>query len=129
VNKKPLVAGLLLLAFATACGDSNMQPQTKLKISVQTGDLKEHQFVVVCKPARGNTPNPDATCAKLDDHPEMSAPPEMTGTCLGSVGIPPEVTVRGSVNGEAISFSVRECDQPAVRAETARLWLETLGLA
>jgi hypothetical protein len=129
VKKKRLVAGLVLLAFASACGDSNMEPRIKLEIAVQTGDSKEHQFLVSCKPARGNTPNPDATCAKLDDHPEMSAPPEMTGTCLGSVGIPPEVTVRGSVNGQSINFSVRDCDQPAARAETARLWLETLGLA
>src|SRR5919106_1931686 len=123
---KVLVMGLVLLPFAAACGGADSEPLTKLQISVRTGDLNEHHFVVSCKPADGNVPNPGATCAALDAHPEMSAPREMTGTCLGSVGIPPEVTVRGSVNGRAIDFSVRECDLPAARAKSARLWLQAV---
>lgn len=58
----------------------------------------------------------------------MVAPPEMTATCVGSEGIPPDVIVRGTVDGEKVDFSVRECDLPDRRTESALLWLQVLGL-
>lgn len=47
----------------------------------------------------------------------------MTSTCAGGAGIPPEVEVKGTVNTEAIDFSLTSCQAPAARAHAAREWL------
>lgn len=58
----------------------------------------------------------------------MLVPPTMTGTCAGSYGIPPEITVGGTYDGQRIDLSVRSCDVPEGRRRSANLWLRALGL-
>jgi hypothetical protein len=129
----PLSAVLTVLVIASpvaACGgdrtEAEAAPETRLEISVLTGDRDTLQFDLECKPAGGSAPTPTMTCAMLEAHPEMLEVPEMTATCAGSEGIPPEVTVTGESQGRIVSFSVRGCDAPDARASSARLWLEAL---
>lgn len=52
---------------------------------------------LTCEPSGGGAPEPADMCVALTEHPEMVALPEITATCLGSEGIPPDVSVRGTV--------------------------------
>jgi hypothetical protein len=59
----------------------------------------------------------------------MLTPPELTATCAGSLGIPPDVRVGGTAAGQPVDLAVRECDEPEARAEAAGQWLEAAGLS
>jgi len=123
-----------LAAFATAgCGVKQDGGETRLTIETERWDEAVYEVVDVafelqCDPAGGTVPDPEQVCATLKAHPEMTDPPELTGTCAGSDGIPPNVTVRGLARGRQIHFGVRGCDLPAPRGNAAELWLVAVGL-
>jgi hypothetical protein len=127
-----LFAATVVALLGAACGgnaESDDVPETSLGISVNLGHRGTLTFQLECGPVGGSVPDPGAACAMLEDHPEMLGVPEMTETCGGSEGIPPEVTVAGKSGGERVSFSVRECDGPEERASSARLWVQELDLS
>jgi hypothetical protein len=122
---------LALTALLAACGgEEAAEPSERMELElvVQTGPEPPARFEVRCAPTGGTTPDPEATCAALAEHPEMLAPPALASTCPGSLGDPPQVRVVGTAGASKVDVSVRECDEPAARAESARLWLETAGL-
>jgi hypothetical protein len=132
---RPLAAVLTVLVIASlgvACGGdaggADAAPETHLEISVLTGDRDTLRFDLECEPVGGSAPNPTKACAMLPAHPEMLDVPEMTATCVGSEGIPPEITVTGESQWHSVSFAVRGCDAPDARASSARLWLEALDV-
>lgn len=122
----PGVLALTLVVLAAGCGNDSRE--TSLQISVVTGQDGPAQVALTCDPASGTLPDPAAACAAIAGHSEMISPRQMTATCVGTVGIPPEVSVRGTANGHAVDLSVRDCDLPLDRAESARLWLGAVGL-
>jgi hypothetical protein len=132
--KTSVLAGVLLglAVWLAACSgddsEAKAEPRAALEIVVVTGREESARFELDCAPTSGNTPDPAAACAAIEENPEMLAPPEMTATCVGSEGVPPDVTIKGTANGKQLNFSVRSCDAPAARAESARLWLRAVGL-
>jgi hypothetical protein len=124
-----------LLALLAACGGKNEDGAAPdagpvdVELVVVTGVDTSERFEVRCDPAGGTTPDPEETCEAIAEHPEMLSVPELTATCAGSLGIPPEVRIGGTAAGKPVEVAVRECDEPAVRAEVARLWLEAAGLS
>jgi hypothetical protein len=126
-----LLAATVVGLVGAACGEeagADDAPETSLGISVNLGHSGTVAFELECGPVGGSAPDPGAACAMLEAHPEMLAVPEMTGTCAGSEGISPEVTVAGESGGERVSLSVRECDEPEERASSACLWMQALDL-
>jgi hypothetical protein len=86
------------------------------------------RFDLRCDPPAGTVSNPVEACARIAASPEMTSPPEMTGTCAGSYGIPPSFAVRGVAGGRSVNFAVRGCDMPAARREAAEFWRAVVGL-
>lgn len=121
-----VVLAVSLMLSATACG--SQEPTTELRITVRIG-AETHRFRLACAPPGGNVPNAKDVCSSLSAHRDaMLFPPALTGSCFGSVGIPPEVAVAGVSAGERIRFSVRACDAPPARVDAVNLWLASLGL-
>ena len=128
----------LALLIGAGCGGSG---ETRLTISAQhwvaqgwdgLGEreyaLEIVRFELRCDPAGGTTPNPEAACDAIEKYREMTDPPEMTGTCAGSEGTPPAISIRGVVAGRRAAFGGRGCDQPPKRATAFRRWFMVLGL-
>ena len=102
-------------------------PEARLAIEVQLpGEVR--RFRLRCRPPRGNVPDPSRACAALAAHVELLRPPPRTATCAGSAGIPPEVRVRGVVEGSRVLIALRSCDEPDARRAATRRWLALLGL-
>jgi hypothetical protein len=123
----------VLIALLVACGgddgdDGGETGAVELELVVVTGPEPPARFEVRCGPVGGTTPDPEATCTAPAEHPEMLAPPAMTASCVGNLGTPPEIRAVGTAGGRPVEVSVRECDEPEARAESARLWLDTAGL-
>ena len=91
-------------------------------------DVVEVRFDLRCDPPGGSVPRPQEACDLVRSNPEMLDPPEMTATCFGSHGIPPNVSVRGVAEGTPVSVDVRDCDAPPARGDAAHLWLVAVGL-
>lgn len=121
-----LLTAVAIASLGVACV-ADTKAETRLEISVLTGDKETRRFDLECGPAGGNAPDPAGACAMLRAHPEMLDVPEATSTCAGTAGIPAEVTVEGESRGRLISLSVRDCDAPDARAASARLWLGALA--
>ena len=114
-----------------SCGGSAEPTQLRLETERLDAEGVVHPviFELRCDPAEGTIPDPERACAAIAAHPEMLHPPAQAGTCAGSVGVPPNVTVRGSADGEKIDFSVRGCDLPEPRGRAATLWRQGMGLS
>lgn len=126
----------VVLALLAACGggdggdgDGDAAGPVDVEVVVVTGVNSSSRFDVRCNPTGGTTPDPEATCEAIAEHPEMLAPPALTSSCAGNLGNPPEVRVGGTADGRPVEVAVRECDEPEARAEAARLWLEAAGLS
>jgi subtilisin inhibitor-like len=127
---RTLVAGVALLLLAGCGGEDG---ETRLRLDTERWDEKAYDVVDVhfslrCDPAGGTLPHPKAACEALEAHPEMTEPPEETGTCAGSDGIPPSVSVTGLFHGREVNVGVRSCDHPEARGHAATLWLVAAGL-
>jgi len=123
-----------LLALLAACGgddggDAADAGPVNVELVVITGVNSSEQFEVRCSPAGGTTPDPEATCGSIAEHPEMLAPPPLESSCPGNLGNPPEVRIGGTANGQPVDVAVRECDEPEARADAARFWLEAAGVS
>ena len=126
-------AGVLAVAALVGAGCAGEDGETRLTIETERFDDERQEIVEVrfdlrCDPAGGSVPRPREACDLVRSHPEMLDPPEMTGTCFGSYGLPPNVSVRGIADGEPVSVDVRDCDAPPARGEAAHLWLVAVGL-
>jgi len=110
-------------------GDAADAGPVDVELVVVMGVDTSERFDVRCNPTGGSTPDPEATCGAIAEHPEMLAPPPLASSCAGSLGDPPEVRVGGTARGQRVEVAVRECDEPEARADAARLWLEAAGLS
>jgi hypothetical protein len=124
----------VVIALLAACGggdddDGGEAGPVDVELVVVTGPEAPARFEVRCSPAGGTTPDPEATCDAVAEHPEMLAPPPLESSCPGSLGNPPEVRIGGTAGGQPVEVAVRECDEPEARADAARLWLEVAGLS
>jgi hypothetical protein len=127
---RTLVAAVALLLLAGCGGEDG---ETRLRLDTERWDEKAYDVVDVhfdlrCDPPGGTLPNPEEACKALEDHPEMTDPPEETGTCAGSDGIPPRVSVTGVFRGRKVDVGIRSCDHPEARGDAATLWLVSAGL-
>jgi hypothetical protein len=121
----PRVARLALLgalaALLAACGGGGEAGEAVVPVEVElvvvTGVTSESRFEVRCGPTGGTTPDPEATCAAIAANPEMLAPPELTATCAGSLGIPPEARVGGTAGGRLVDLAVRECEAAGLSSD------------
>jgi hypothetical protein len=61
-----------LLALLAACGgaDGADAGPVDVELVVVTGPSSSSRFEVRCSPIGGTTPDPEATCAAIADHPE-----------------------------------------------------------
>lgn len=118
-----------LLAGCTGGTDRSATPRpahVKLAITIQRAEELHNALVnytLSCPAATGSFPHARAACRKLSSVQAMLHPPRMTSTCLGGPGIPPVVDIHGTVNTEAIDFSLTSCQKPSARAHAARKWL------
>ncbi len=122
------VAALVLLLLA-GCGGSGGETRLTVEIGYvdpETLEPAPETFEVRCDPPGGTAPNPAAVCAALDAHPAMVRPPDVTSSCAGSVGIPPEIAVHGVADGEPVDVVFR-CHGPEERAEAEELWRALLS--
>ena len=128
-----VVAGvaIALLALTPSCGGREEPTRLRLETDRLDADGRLHlvSFELRCDPAEGTLPDPEKACATVAAHPEMLRPPPGTGTCAGSTGVPPNVSVRGTADGDQIDFSVRGCDRPDERGRAADLWRRVMGLS
>jgi len=128
-----VVLGVALgfLALLPSCGGREEPTRLQLETERLDGEGRLHliSFELRCDPAEGTLPDPEKACAAIAAHPEMLRPPTLTGTCAGDAGLPPNVSVRGSADGDQIDFSVRGCDAPEPRGRVAVLWRRLMGLS
>jgi hypothetical protein len=125
-----LAAAILVAAVAGGCGAG--ERKTTLDITVQlapgTPAARRH-FHIECDPPSGSVPDPAALCAALRSDSTLVLPPEMTATCAGGPGVPPDIDIAGlSVGRHVAVASLRSCDLPLPRSRAARRWLALLGL-
>jgi hypothetical protein len=118
-------AGACTLATLIA-GCGGHAATAKLTITVTKPPASRLRYALTCAPAGGSVSNPQALCRTLRLHPNMLFPPRLTGSCLGSYGIPPQVGVTGRYRGRRVAFTARSCDEPASRGQAAALWLHAL---
>ena len=105
------------------CGLPRHASKIDVHVTINHGHSGLVRYTFSCPPARGDFPNLATACKEIASDNAMLHPPKMTATCAGSEGVPPEVSVKGSANGEQVDFSVRSCDLPASRARAALAWL------
>jgi hypothetical protein len=127
---RTLLTGVALLLLASCGGEDG---ETRLSLETERWDEAAYDVVDVhfslrCDPPGGTLPNPEAACESLEKHQEMTEPPEETGTCAGSDGIPPSVSVTGLFHGRKVNVGVRSCDHPEARGNAATLSLVAAGL-
>jgi hypothetical protein len=107
----------VVLCFGlTACGGGG-SAKVDLSVRIKSGfgsSLKDERFTLRCGPTGGDMPNRARLCRMIASHPQaMLFPARPRSTCLGGLGIPPEVAVSGRWHGRAVRFGMRVlCDWP-----------------
>ena len=103
------VALVVVGASLVACGGSSEPDENTLDVSIRLLG-RDARFRLDC-PA--NEPPSRALCAAVDAHDDLLLRPAHTQmTCLGGIGVPPEVSIRGTWDGEGVSYDRRACDLP-----------------
>jgi hypothetical protein len=123
----------LVAVTASLAGCGGRDGETQLRLDTERWDeaaydVVDVHFTLTCDPPGGTVPDPERACETLEEHPEMTDPPELTGTCAGDLGIPPSVSVTGTFRGRRVDVGVRSCDAPQLRGRAATLWLVAAGL-
>lgn len=107
------------LVLAAGCGtddggDMSGEPSggvtragtTELTIVVRSGrGSEERRFSLVCDPAGGDHPDPEAACRVLDELDEPFAPVPPDVMCTEIYGGPQTATVTGTLRGEPVDAS------------------------
>jgi len=118
------VAAIALSLLSAGCGERS--DGIRLTVALGTVDLEhldlgEKRFELRCDPPGGTVPRAEAICFALEHDGSLLAPPPLTSTCAGSLGIPPGITVRGMANGRRVDLAFR-CDGPEERTRVQAFW-------
>jgi hypothetical protein len=113
------------VAVAAGCGAQREEPEPETSLTISIRGFDTVTYRLRCTPPGGDAPDPTRTCALLRAHRLLMAfPPRMTSTCIGGVGIPPEVLISGVVEGRQVAVDYRACDWPA--GAGAAVWVGLL---
>ena len=104
---------------------------TELTIAVRGGPGKgERTYSLVCDPAGGDHPDPEAACRLLSELTDPFAPVPPDAMCTEIYGGPQTATVTGTLRGEPVNaqFSRTDGCQIARWDKHATLLVETGGV-
>jgi hypothetical protein len=104
---------------------------TELTITVRAGRGRgEHTYSLVCEPAGGDHPDPEAACRLLSELKDPLAPVPPDAMCAEIYGGPQTATVTGMLRGEPVNaeFSRTDGCQIARWDKHAALLVETGGV-
>jgi hypothetical protein len=115
--------------FLSSVASPQATVRVELVVTVNHGHRGLARYTLSCPAGRGSFPHAGAACRTVASTPAMVRPPKLKATCVGSEGVPPEVSVQGTVGGRHLDFSVRACDVPfCARASCSRLVRPSLQL-
>lgn len=92
-------------------GSGTDDPSTELTVVVRSSaDDGERTYTLVCDPAGGDHPDPQAACRSLDrlKHPFAPVPPDTM--CTEVYGGPQRATVTGTFRGEPVNAEFSRTD-------------------
>jgi len=85
--------------------------RTELTVVVRDApDRDEHQYTLVCDPAGGDHPDPEAACRSLDRLKHPFAPVAPDTMCTQVYGGPQTATVTGRFRGEPVNAEFSRTD-------------------
>jgi len=100
------------VALAAAAGGCQQDPATDLTITV-TGFREETMYRLRCDPPGGDLPRATAVCDAIAQHRDLFLnPPPNRSICIGGLGVPPGISIKGRYLDDEVEVVGRSCNWP-----------------